>query len=1006
MKNRESVWKRQRNTWRIMLWVLALSAVTALSACSSDPGGGIIGTGIINGTVPTKRAFANSDIQIKAQSGQRTSTQIAATGRFEATNLTGQGPYLMRVDLGNANSYYGIAHLVDGASVTQNIHAYSDVALRNWFATQGLDIDAVFENDGAIASLPTQMQINAINANIRALVALSLDAYGLSNVDLQTVSFESNDEGVDQFLDRNTVLVNNGTITIIISEPETGTLGTVSSDLPINTDLTSIDVIPPGAPTGLRVLPSAMNEIVLAWDSATDNIGVTEYEIYRDGVVVATTPYPAYIDTNIASNTTFGYEIVALDAAGNASMRSPAGFSQTLAAADETPPPIPTAVQLTPTTASIRVRWTQADVGDVASFRILRSEGNAMIDFLARVTSTEFIDVDLNSGVEYCYQVIALDASQNPSDASDIGCTSTSGEVVGTPSTPTTPPIVSPPGDPSGNGASYLLAVDVSSTACTDEVDFTSVDSDITLSGSCFLVNNSITVQSGSNLTIAPGTVLKFAAGTGVRVSQGGSLTAAGTTTDPIVLTGQDRTPGYWEGLRFVFSNSSSNRLENVLIEYGGQTGSDDAAVSLIGSVSLITRIAMTNVLLRHSASDGFHIDPGAILTAFDGVISTDNDRSGSVTPELAGDLRASASYTGNNNDEVHVENGDIDNITVWPTLNVPWSVGNLDVDAPLSIGAGSTLRFRSGGGINISSDGSLKAVGTAAQPILFTAEEATPGFWDGLRYVFSGSANNQLQHVTVEYGGDGSNNHANIHTASGPTLIVRLSMNNVTLRNGVGPGFRFDEGTILTSFNNITVSGNDSSGVIHPSQLIGFGNGLDFTGNTIDEIVFRRMTVESAQTWPAVNVPYRIDDITIEAPLTLEPGITMIAMSGTKIRVSSNGSLNAVGTPTQPITMMGEERTAGNWDGIEFVFSNSPQNVLDNVILSDAGAGTVTRSGNISLNCSGGGGGLPSQLTIRNSAINNSASWGIFRDDTDCTVNLGENVTFNGNTQGDINTP
>ena len=52
---------------------------------------------------------------------------------------------------------------------------------------------------------------------------------------------------------------------------------------------------------------------------------------------------------------------------------------------------------------------------------------------------------------------------------------------------------------------------------------------------------------------------------------------------------------------------------------------------------------------------------------------------------------------------------------------------------------------------------GTLKAMGTAAQPITFTSAltTPTPGAWRGLT-VDASSASAQLDYVTVEYGGDG----------------------------------------------------------------------------------------------------------------------------------------------------------------------------------------------------------------------------------------------------------
>ena len=60
-------------------------------------------------------------------------------------------------------------------------------------------------------------------------------------------------------------------------------------------------------------------------------------------------------------------------------------------------------------------------------------------------------------------------------------------------------------------------------------------------------------------MTIDPGAQLVFEAGEQMTVDSGGTLSALGTATDPIVFTGVEETNGYWGGLRFYASNSTSN---------------------------------------------------------------------------------------------------------------------------------------------------------------------------------------------------------------------------------------------------------------------------------------------------------------------------------------------------------------------------------------------------------------------------------------------------------------
>ena len=996
-KNIVPPWKRIR-----LAVALTLTSAFVISCGGGGSGdGGIIGTGIeLRGTVPTNRAFAESTIEIKSQSGERSTAVIASNGQFSADEVQGSGPFLLRVNLGNGIFLYGISHAIDSASTTQNVHAYSDVVIRNWFATNGLDIDSTFDSAGPVNALPSETEIAAINNDVNALVAPTLDAYGLGNVNLQNVTFSADDTGVDRFLDLNPVIVNNGTITIIVTDPDVSTASTVASNLPVGTDFSATDTQPPEAPSGVRALASASNEIVVAWESSSDNVAVVSYEVLRDGAVVAETPFPVYIDTGLQAGIVFDYVVVALDAAGNRSLVSSTASSATLAAPDVTPPPSPTAVELIPDTASVNIRWTQGNIADVASFTLLRAEGGAMIDTLVRVTSTAFDDVGLNSGTQYCYQVIANDASENASSASDVVCTTTLGSSVTSPTTPTTP--TPTPTPTTGLGLDHLTSVDVGGISCTLELTGSDVDGSVNLPAGCYEVPSSLTLGEGDLLTLSPGVILKFAAGTRLTVNSGASLTANGTVANPIILSGLQQTPGFWQGVRFSFSNDLNNSFENVVLEYAGTGANVDGALDLQATSSSISRFSANNLLLRNSDSDGFNFDNGSILGSFSNIVSTSNNRVGRLTPELAGSIAASVEFTGNEIDAISLLNVDVSEASILPNLGVPWLVDDLELDAPFEIAAGNTLIFDSLGRVRVNDSGSLRAVGTALAPITFTGSQMTPGFWEGLELAFSPSINNVLDHVVVEYAGGGSNTNGALDSTANPTFPSRLVVSNTILRNSTGAGFAFDNGTIVDGFSNVTSVGNDVSGIMHPDEVGNLGTGLVLQGNTRDFVELLNGDIETAQTWQTLDVPYFFDDLDIETAWSLSPGTTLVADIGGDIRVEDDGSLNAVGTALAPISFIGEQAVPGSWNGIEFAFSNQVLNVLDNVVVSDAGSGSAPSSaGNISLSCNGS---FPAQVNISNSTITNGAGFGVFTSTNGCIVNVGANVDLTGNTLGAFN--
>jgi hypothetical protein len=84
------------------------------------------------------------------------------------------------------------------------------------------------------------------------------------------------------------------------------------------------DTTPPTAPTNLAGSHQGNKpRIALSWNAATDNVGVAEYDIYRDGVLAATVSGTmlSFTDTKVPKGTNV-YYVVARDAAGNTSAPS------------------------------------------------------------------------------------------------------------------------------------------------------------------------------------------------------------------------------------------------------------------------------------------------------------------------------------------------------------------------------------------------------------------------------------------------------------------------------------------------------------------------------------------------------------------------------------------------------------------------------------------------------------------------------------------------------------
>ncbi|MDS0139408.1 MULTISPECIES: PQQ-dependent sugar dehydrogenase [unclassified Amycolatopsis] len=84
------------------------------------------------------------------------------------------------------------------------------------------------------------------------------------------------------------------------------------------------DTEPPSTPTGVTATASGTT-VTVRWSPATDNVGVTGYEVLRDGTVAGSTSGSAttsFTDSGLAANTRYQYQVRARDAQANRSAPS------------------------------------------------------------------------------------------------------------------------------------------------------------------------------------------------------------------------------------------------------------------------------------------------------------------------------------------------------------------------------------------------------------------------------------------------------------------------------------------------------------------------------------------------------------------------------------------------------------------------------------------------------------------------------------------------------------
>ncbi|MGG1675211.1 glycosyl hydrolase family 18 protein [Neobacillus sp. NRS-1170] len=78
----------------------------------------------------------------------------------------------------------------------------------------------------------------------------------------------------------------------------------------------------PTSPTNLHTTSITETSVSLAWNSSTDNVGVTGYDIYQNNRLIGNVSSTQYVANNLTPNTSYSFYIKARDARGNVSAAS------------------------------------------------------------------------------------------------------------------------------------------------------------------------------------------------------------------------------------------------------------------------------------------------------------------------------------------------------------------------------------------------------------------------------------------------------------------------------------------------------------------------------------------------------------------------------------------------------------------------------------------------------------------------------------------------------------
>ncbi|KJD34629.1 hypothetical protein PK35_02300 [Tamlana nanhaiensis] len=190
--------------------------------------------------------------------------------------------------------------------------------------------------------------------------------------------------------------------------------GNESEDSNIESFIT-LDSTTPSTPTNLTVSNITETTADLNWTAATDNIAVTGYKLYLNGVLRETlNNITSYTLTNLTAASNYSVYITAIDAFNN---ESTASNTVTFSTVDTTPPTSPinlVANTISETTATLSWTASSDNVG-VTGYNVYNN--NTLVATLGTVLTYNLTNLTTNA--TYNFTVTAFDAAGNESGNSN-----------------------------------------------------------------------------------------------------------------------------------------------------------------------------------------------------------------------------------------------------------------------------------------------------------------------------------------------------------------------------------------------------------------------------------------------------------------------------------------------------------------------------------------------------------------------------------------------------------
>lgn len=177
-----------------------------------------------------------------------------------------------------------------------------------------------------------------------------------------------------------------------------------------------VDTTAPTNVTSLTATEVTQSTVSLSWAPATDNVGVTGYDVYRGATLLTTVTGTTYTATGLNADTAYTFTVRAKDAAGNVSSGTSINVTTAAQPVDTTPPDNVTQLQATNVTQTgLTLSWLASASGDLKDYRVY--QGSTLIE---TVTGLSHAVTGLAEGTSYTFTIRARDNANNEASGTSV----------------------------------------------------------------------------------------------------------------------------------------------------------------------------------------------------------------------------------------------------------------------------------------------------------------------------------------------------------------------------------------------------------------------------------------------------------------------------------------------------------------------------------------------------------------------------------------------------------